>query len=75
LVLLFVPSLVQNPHKIQYEEITMSVHRTSPAFAAAVAIFTTAGACAHGPANIPKPARAQAIPNLPGKSRVAVEVL
>ncbi|WP_145925280.1 hypothetical protein [Bordetella sp. H567] len=73
MVLLFVSSLVQNPRKIQYDERTMSIHRTSPVFSAAVAVFTLAGAS--GPANIPKPAFAQTIPNLPRKSRAAVEVL
>jgi quercetin dioxygenase-like cupin family protein len=45
------------------------------AFFATVAIVTSAGAAAHGPgAVVVKPNFEQAIPNLPGKSLVAVEV-
>lgn len=44
------------------------------AFCAAVAIFASAGAAAHGSGDIVKPNFEQAIPNLPGKSLVAVEV-
>jgi quercetin dioxygenase-like cupin family protein len=44
------------------------------AFCAAVAIFASAGAAAHGPGDIVKPNFEQAIPNLPGKSLIAVEV-
>lgn len=35
----------------------MNIHPTSPAFWAAVAVLTSAGAAAHGPADIVKPAR------------------
>lgn len=41
---------------------------------AAVAIFASTGAAAHGPGVIVKPNFEQRIPNLPGKSLVAVEV-
>jgi quercetin dioxygenase-like cupin family protein len=44
------------------------------AFCAAVAILASAGAAAHGPGDIVKPNFQQAIPNLPGKSLIAVEV-
>lgn len=44
------------------------------AFCATVAIFFSAGAAAHGPGEMVKPNFEQAIPNLPGKSLVAVEV-
>ncbi|HEY4319079.1 MAG TPA: cupin domain-containing protein [Herbaspirillum sp.] len=44
------------------------------AFLATVAIFASAGASAHGPGDVVKPNFEQAIPNLPGKSLVAVEV-
>ncbi|WP_312590742.1 cupin domain-containing protein [Stenotrophomonas maltophilia] len=39
------------------------------------AIFTSAGVSAHGPSDEVKPNFEQAIPNLPGKSLIAVEVL
>lgn len=44
------------------------------AFCATVAIFFSAGAAAHGAGETVKPNFEQAIPNLPGKSLVAVEV-
>lgn len=44
------------------------------AFCVTVAIFSSAGSYAHGPGEIVKPNFEQAIPNLPGKSLVAVEV-
>lgn len=45
------------------------------AFCATVAIFASAGASAHGAGDIVTPNFAQAIPNLPGKSLIAVEVV
>jgi quercetin dioxygenase-like cupin family protein len=44
------------------------------AFCVTVASFASAGAAAHGPGDIVKPNFEQTIPNLPGKSLVAVEV-
>ncbi|WP_032833453.1 cupin domain-containing protein [Pseudomonas sp. URMO17WK12:I12] len=44
------------------------------AFCVTVAIFSSAGSYAHGLGEIVKPNFEQAIPNLPGKSLVAVEV-
>ncbi|MFP3566372.1 cupin domain-containing protein [Paraburkholderia sp. SIMBA_030] len=44
------------------------------AFCATVAIFASAGAAAHEATEIVKPNFEQAIPNVPGKSLVAVEV-
>jgi quercetin dioxygenase-like cupin family protein len=44
------------------------------AFCASGAILTSAAALAHGPRDIVKPNFEQTIPNLPGKSLVAVEV-
>ena len=44
------------------------------AFCVTVAIFTSTGSYAHGLSEIVKPNFEQAIPNLPGKSLVAVEV-
>ena len=44
------------------------------AFSAMIAIFASAGVAAHGPGEIVKENFKQAIPNLPGKSLVAVEV-
>ncbi|SDE03621.1 Cupin domain protein [Cupriavidus sp. YR651] len=43
-------------------------------FCVTVAIFASTGAAAHGPGDIVKPKFEQPIPNLPGKSIVAVEV-
>jgi quercetin dioxygenase-like cupin family protein len=53
---------------------TMIFHPILTAFCATAAIFASAGAAAHGPGDIVKPNFEQAIPNLPGKSLVAVEV-
>lgn len=44
------------------------------AFCASVALFASAGSMAHGTHEVVKPNFEQAIPNLPGKSLVAVEV-
>ena len=44
------------------------------AFGATVAIFPSSGAAAHGPGDIVKPNFEQKIPDLPGKSLIAVEV-
>ena len=44
------------------------------AFCAAVALFASAGASAHGPGDVVNINFEQAIPNLPGKSLIAVEV-
>jgi len=52
----------------------MIIRRSLTAFCVTVAIFTSAGAAAHGAGDIVKPNFEQAIPNLPGKSLIAVEV-
>jgi quercetin dioxygenase-like cupin family protein len=52
----------------------MTIHPILSAFCATVAIFVSAGAAAHEAAEIVKPNFEQAVPNLPGKSLVAVEV-
>ncbi|MCQ6257760.1 cupin domain-containing protein [Pseudomonas sp. Q11] len=44
------------------------------AFCVTSAIFTSTGSYAHGPGDIVRPNFEQAIPNLPGKSLIAVEV-
>jgi quercetin dioxygenase-like cupin family protein len=53
---------------------TMIIRPILTAFCATVAIFASAGAAAHGPGDIVKPNFEQTIPNLPGKSLIAVEV-
>jgi quercetin dioxygenase-like cupin family protein len=52
----------------------MIVRPILSAVCATVAIFVSAGAAAHGTTETVKPNFDQAIPNLPGKSLVAVEV-
>lgn len=52
----------------------MITRPTLTAFCVAVAIFTSAGSYAHEPGDTVKPNFEQVIPNLPGKSLVAVEV-
>lgn len=52
----------------------MTIRPILSAFCTTVAIFASAGAAAHGATEIVKPNFEQAIPNLPGKSLVAVEV-
>jgi quercetin dioxygenase-like cupin family protein len=52
----------------------MTIRPIPTAICAAVAVFANAGAAAHGPGDIVKPNFEQAIPNLPGKSLIAVEV-
>jgi quercetin dioxygenase-like cupin family protein len=54
--------------------LTMIIRLVLTAFCAIAAIFMSAGALAHGPGGIVKPNFEQIIPNLPGKSLVAVEV-
>jgi quercetin dioxygenase-like cupin family protein len=73
LVLLFVPSTVQNA-TVEMKKPPMIIRQILTAFCATVAVFASAGAAAHGPGDIVKPNFEQAIPNLPGKSLVAVEV-
>jgi quercetin dioxygenase-like cupin family protein len=61
--------------KGQYgENPTMIIRPIMTAFCATVAIFVSAGAAAHGPGEIVTPNFEQTIPNLAGKSLVAVEV-
>jgi quercetin dioxygenase-like cupin family protein len=52
----------------------MIIRPTLTTFFATVAIFASAGVAAHGSGDIVKPNFEQIIPNLPGKSLVAVEV-
>src|SRR5437868_1575451 len=52
----------------------MIIRKILTAFCVTVAIFACAGAAAHGSGDIVKPNFEQTIPNLPGKSLVAVEV-
>jgi quercetin dioxygenase-like cupin family protein len=52
----------------------MNTRPALAAFCATVAIFASAGVAAHGAGDIVKPNFEQAIPNLPGKSLIAVEV-
>jgi quercetin dioxygenase-like cupin family protein len=52
----------------------MFIRPIQAAFCATVAIFASAGAAAHEPGVSVKPNFEQTIPNLPGKSLVAVEV-
>jgi quercetin dioxygenase-like cupin family protein len=52
----------------------MIIRPVLTAFCVIVAIFTSASAAAHGSGDIVRPNFDQAIPNLPGKSLVAVEV-
>lgn len=52
----------------------MIIRPALAAICATVAIFASTGAVAHGSGDIVKPNFEQAIPNLPGKSLVAVEV-
>ena len=60
--------------KDQTEPPDMMTRPILTAFCVTVAIFSSAGSYAHGPGEIVKPNFEQAIPNLPGKSLVAVEV-
>jgi quercetin dioxygenase-like cupin family protein len=53
----------------------MIIRQVLTAFCAAATIFASASAMAHGPGDIVKPNFEQAIPNLPGKSLIAVEVV
>jgi quercetin dioxygenase-like cupin family protein len=52
----------------------MIIRSVLTVFCVTVALFASAGAAAHEPGDIVKPNFAQAIPNLPGKSLIAVEV-
>src|SRR3546814_5044987 len=52
----------------------MIIRPALAAFCATAAIFASANAGAHGPGDVVKPNFEQAIPNLPGKSLIAVEV-
>lgn len=52
----------------------MIIRPALAAFCATVAIFASTSAAAHGPGDVVKPNFEQAIPNLPGKSLIAVEV-
>src|SRR3546814_619451 len=52
----------------------MIIRHASAAFCATVAIFASTSAAAHEPNDVVKPNFEQAIPNLPGKSLIAVEV-
>jgi quercetin dioxygenase-like cupin family protein len=58
----------------QKGEPTMAAHPILTAFCASAAIFASASVMAHGPGEAVKPNFEQAIPNLPGKSLVALEV-
>ena len=52
----------------------MSMRSLLAVFCATAAVFSSASAVAHGPGDVVKPNFEQAIPNLPGKSLIAVEV-
>jgi quercetin dioxygenase-like cupin family protein len=56
------------------EKPTMSIRLILTTFCVTASILTSATATAHGPAEIVKPNFEQTIPNLPGKSLVALEV-
>lgn len=60
--------------KVNMRHPSMIIHPILIAFCATVSIFVSTDVAAHGPSEIVKPNFEQTIPNLPGKSLVAVEV-